>query len=248
MRWLAVSEPTARRRVRRLERAGLLLSEPMFGHEGLRISDAGLKRLGSTLGTPGHKRDEQHHDVGVGWLWTAACEGAFGTMAAVISEREMLSHDRRLERLPRAERLLADAEPYALGVANFDPGGRQVRHYPDLLLRSRAGHTIAVELELTPKGSARLGRVMGAYASDARIDAVLYLVPDARMAQRIGDAAARAGIDDLVHIRRLPPGGIRGGDPLARVTTRSRGRASARATAPMGRTPRTSRAERSIER
>jgi DNA-binding Lrp family transcriptional regulator len=230
--WLGVSERTAGRRVRRLEQAGLLESRRLFerGSAMVKITPAGLRRIGSPLGKPGQKLDEYRHDVGVGWLWTAAREGAFGEMAEIVSERGMRSHDARLERMSPAERLLTDdPEHYGIGVGTLTAGGRPERHFPDLLLRSPAGHTIAVELELSVKGRRRLDGVMNAYASDGRVDAVLYVVPDARLAAKVRESAVRAGISDLVYVRRLAPGGIRG---VAAVPETTVARAPARTRQP----------------
>ncbi len=204
--WLGVSESTAAKRVRRLREAKLVESRRLFerGSPMVRITGAGLKLIGSPLGRPGQKLDEYRHDVGVGWVWTAAHEGAFGEMAAIHSERAMRSHDARLERLTFGDRLgEPDVELRGVGVGVWRPDGRPERHYPDLLLETTAGHRIGVELELSSKGRRRLDRVMEAYASDARIDAILYLVPDRALAERIRAAAGRAGITDMVHVRRI---------------------------------------------
>jgi DNA-binding transcriptional ArsR family regulator len=211
--WLGVGERTAGRRVARLRAAGLVESRRLFdrGSAMVRITAPGLKLVGSPLGRPGQKLDEYRHDVGVGWVWTAAREGAFGDMAAIHSERAMRSHDASLERMSPGERLSEpDGELRGVGVGAWRPDGRPERHYPDLLLETHGGHRIAVELELSSKGRQRLDRVMEAYASDARIDAVLYLVPDARLGDQIQEAAARAGITDTVHVRRIAGGEIGG--------------------------------------
>ena len=65
------------------------------------------------------------------------------------------------------------------------------RHYPDLLLETTTGHRVAVELELTPKARARRNEILGGYALDARVDAVLYLVEDRRTGLAIERAARR---------------------------------------------------------
>jgi hypothetical protein len=221
--WLGVSEATAGRRVAALHRAGLLERQRLFAGESaaVRITEAGLRRIGSPLGRPGRKLDEHRHDVGVGWVWTAAREGAFGELAEIVSERAMRSHDARLERMAPGERFLEEnPATYGVGVGALSTTGRPERHYPDLLLRTGRGQTIAVELELTDKGRRRLAKVMDAYAADPRIDAVLYLVPDAAAATRIRVAAARAGIERSVYVRQLAPGGIGGID--TRVGARQR--------------------------
>ncbi len=214
--WLGVSDRTAGRRVARLREAGLVESRRLFdrGSAMVRITGPGLKLIGSPLGRPGQKLDEYRHDVGVGWVWTAAREGAFGNMAVIHSERAMRSHDARLERMGSGERRgELDAELRGVGVGAWRPDGRPERHYPDLLLESPGGHRIAVELELTHKGRRRLDHIMSAYASDVRIDAVIYLVPEPRLAEQIRAAAARAGISQSVHVRGIAGGRIGGVEP-----------------------------------
>jgi DNA-binding MarR family transcriptional regulator len=211
--WLGVSESTAAKRVRRLREAGLVENRRVFerGSPMVRITGVGLKRIGSSLGRPGQKLDEYGHDVGVGWVWTAAREGAFGDMTKVHSERSMRSHDARLERMSAGARLSEpEDELRGVGFGAWRPDGRPERHYPDLLLESAGGHRIAVELELSSKGQRRLDRIMDAYASDLRIDAVLYLVPDPRLAANVRAAAGRAGIADVVHVRRIADAEIGG--------------------------------------
>ena len=64
---------------------------------------------------------------------------------------------------------------WGVGVGLLGSHGKPQRHYPDLMLDMATGHRVAVELELTAKSSRRLSRIMTGYASDARIDSVLYL-------------------------------------------------------------------------
>jgi hypothetical protein len=99
-------------------------------------------------------------------------------------------------------------------------GGERL-HYPDLLLRTARGHRVAVELELSDKGRKGLDKVIGAYAGDRRIDAVLYLVDDERIFRNVQASARRFGLQDLVHVQRVrftEPMGFRAG---ARAVERS---------------------------
>jgi hypothetical protein len=93
------------------------------------------------------------------------------------------------------------------------------------MLDTSAGHRVAVELELTAKSARRMTRIMTAYASDASVDAVLYLVPTRALAQLVSDAARRAGISDLVHVQRIAPDGIAG---ASLTTVRPAGRSASR--------------------
>jgi len=190
-------------RVRRLAEGRLLRSQSIF--EGrpaaVWITGAGLRAVESRLAAPRVSLQEYRHDIGVGWLYLAARQGVFGTLTDLRLERELRSDDRRADR----------EGPHAgIGVGTFARGGRPSRHYPDLLMTAATGHRVAVELELTTKSADRLRQIMRAYASDHRIAAVLYLVPDAAGARRIETAARRAGIAPLVHVQRLAVGGIHG--------------------------------------
>jgi len=133
------------------------------------------------------------HDVGLAWLWLAASRGAFGEMRAVISERRMRSHDGRAE---------GRDDPLGVRLAGAGPRGGDRRHYPDLLLETGTGHRVAVELELTPKGRVRREEIIGGFAADARIDAVLYLVEKDSLGAAIQRSAAAVGVSSLIHVQR----------------------------------------------
>ena len=60
---------------------------------------------------------------------------------------------------------------------------------------------MAVELELTAKARARREKILGGYALDARIDAVLYLVCDRRVGRAIERSAAAIGISPMVIVQ-----------------------------------------------
>jgi hypothetical protein len=92
-------------------------------------------------------------------------------------------------------------ERFGLRAVGFGPRGGALTHYPDLLIDTAAGHRIAVELELTTKGRARLDTILRRYAADPRIDAVLYLVDDPQVARGVQSAVARTGTSALVHVQ-----------------------------------------------
>jgi len=198
-------------RLRRLSGGHLIVGQRIF--EGrpasVSITARGLRAIESGLPAPRVDLKAHRHDLGVGWLHLAARQGVFGTLSELRLERELRSADRRADR---------EGPPAGIGVGTFAQGGRPSRHYPDLLMTTATGHQVAVELELTAKSSDRLRRIMRAYASDHRVAAVLYLVPDAAGARRIETAARRAGIASLVHVQRLADGGIHGAPPPIAAT------------------------------
>jgi hypothetical protein len=202
---LGCSARAAREQLRALIGAGHVRSDRIFAGRPstCRITASGLRAIGSRLAPPRLQLSGYDHDLGLGWLWLAARYGAFGELIAIHSERFMRSHDARSDRSLPA---------FGVGTGVIGPRGRELRHYADLLLQTRADQHVAVELELTAKSSPRLAGIMLAYASDMRIDAVLYLVPDRRLAARTERAARDAGIAALIHVQPLagPPHGAAG--------------------------------------
>jgi hypothetical protein len=202
-RWLGVSTEVADRRLRGLAERRLIRREAIFSGQPAAawIARRGLDAIGSDRPVPRLDLKGYRHDVGVAWLWLAAAEGAFGPLAAQHSEREMRSSDHRADAAGDA-----GAPRFGVGLAGAGPRGGPLRHYPDMLLRTAGGHRLALELELTPKSTRRLDRIMLAYAADHRIDGVIYLVPTRTLAGKVAGAARRAGIADRVQVQLLAPG------------------------------------------
>jgi hypothetical protein len=191
---LAAREDRARAILRRLAEGGYVRPQPVYDQQpaSYRIRQKGLDVIGSSLRPPGRGVRAYEHDVGLAWLWLAAHDGAFGRLREIVSERELRSHDEARER---------SGPPLAVRLGGVGPGGRERIHYPDLLLRRQDGRTIAVELELSSKGRTRLEQILGGYAADGRIDAVLYLVPNRTIGNPVLAAARRLGIDDLIRVQ-----------------------------------------------
>lgn len=201
-----VAPSTMRSRVRRLARRGLVQVDDRYTRvpAGVLITGAGLRQIGRSLSPPALSEPERRHDIGVGWVWVAARRGAFGEIDKLVGERRMRSSDAR-----RAS-LRAPDERYGIGVEMAGPANS---HFADMLIRTRGGRTIAVEVELHAKGAWRLDRVMRAYAGDPRISDVLYLVPSRQLGDPVIAAARRAGIGDRVHVQLIADGGMIEGAP-----------------------------------
>jgi len=200
---LSVSAKTASRRLRALEQAGLVQREALFYRHPAhyRIQLRGLELVGSRLSVP--KRGlNVAHDVGVAWLWLAAQRGTFGPLAEVVSERTMRSQDGTEAHATRVTGR-SEHEPSGVRLSGQGPKGGPRLHYPDLLLVDRQGRRIAVELELSSKGRTRRHQIIGGYAFDRRIDAVLYLVSDQRVAREVQEAARRFGSERTVIVQRV---------------------------------------------
>lgn len=202
---LAVSERTAARRLKRLHDAKLLRLESIFSRQptSAAITSKGLRAIGSSLKAPYLNLNEYRHDVGVAWMWLAARDGAFGEIADLTSDRRMRAED-------AAAISSGGRAKWGIGLGLIGHRGAPQHHYPDLMFEVASGHRVAVELELTSKSTRRMSRIMMAYASDARIDHVLYLAANNRIAGRVTEAAQRAGIGDRVHVQLLAPDGIEG--------------------------------------
>lgn len=200
---LGISAAAASRRLRTLEQAGLLFRDKLFAGfpPHYRVERKGLQLIGSRLPVP--KGDVAvRHDIGVAWLWLAARNGAFGSLREVVSERHMRSRDGTEAHAARVTGR-REQEPFGVRLSGSGSGSRARLHYPDLLLIDRDGRRIAVELELSSKGRARRHRIIGGYAADRRIDAVLYLVQDQRIAREVQDAARRFGCERRVLVQRV---------------------------------------------
>ncbi|MFL5822398.1 MAG: hypothetical protein ACJ764_03040 [Solirubrobacteraceae bacterium] len=226
---LGVTPPTAGARLRELVGAGYLARHRIFAGQPacFQITRRGLDVIGSGLPRPRVDLRALDHDVGLAWVWLAARDGAFGAMSEVLSERTLRSRDGKRLGIGASG---ADPEPSGgsgpLGIrlGGTDPHGRARLHYPDLLLITPEGRRVAVELEFSSKGQARLDRILAGYGSDARTDAVLYLVDRPALAQTIRSRARRLGLSSLVHVQWVrqpvtrPTGTIRAAErsPAAR--------------------------------
>jgi hypothetical protein len=198
---LGASAASASTRLRNLTQGGWLTYErKLAGPGAYQITRGGLRAIGSSLPRPKEiDLATYDHEVGMGWVWLAATRGVFGPLQGMASERFMRSEDRRRE---------DPAERFGVRLGGVGPYGGERRHYPDLLLDTASGQRVAVELELTPKGRSRRNEILGGYALDGRIDAVLYLVEHERTGRAIERAARHAGIPSGVHVQlvRFGPG------------------------------------------
>jgi hypothetical protein len=188
---LGVSVASARARLSAGRRAGLIVSaRPLAGRPTLHVvSAAGLRRVGAMeLGRCRVTARNAEHLIACAQVAVALVRDHPAYW--VMGEREL----RRGEL--DGDRPLASAR---LGMA---PDGGPLLHRPDLVLWPRqpaAGLPIAVEVELTVKGHARLVAICRAWARCRCVSGVLYVAPPnvARAVRRATDAA-RAGDAILV--------------------------------------------------
>jgi hypothetical protein len=218
---LGVQPTTAGRRLGALAAGGYLHKRQLFTAQPAcyQITRSGLDVIGSGLPPPRLDLRAYAHDVGLAWLWLAACHGTFGPIREVLSERTLRSRD--------GVRAPGDAQaPLGVRLGGVGAGGRERLHYPDLLLITPQAQRIAVELELSSKGRSRREQILAGYGSDARIDGVLYLVDQPALARSIRSSARRLGIAPCVHVQRVRqpgPSAARAGRAVERAMA-SRGR------------------------
>jgi DNA-binding PadR family transcriptional regulator len=191
---LGISAAAAYARLHSLSEAGFLIHRRLFqGEPGCyQITHKGLQLIDSALPRPRIDLRGYRHDVGVAWLSLAARHGVFGPMREVHAERILRSHDGTPD---------GRADPLGVRLGGVGPSGRARLHYPDLVLVGEDGRRFAIELELSAKGLSRLEQIIAGYGADPRIDRVLYLVDDARVARGVRAAAANIGISHLVQVQ-----------------------------------------------
>ena len=211
---LGVGEDAAQMRLRALRQAGLIRDarRAQWAPPGDQVTGAGLRAIASPLRAPQRSYPGGYqHDVGLGWLWLTARSAAFGPLRALHSERHMRSHDRRSD---------AGADRFGVRLGGLGPGGQERFHYPDLVLETRSGHRMALELELTCKAPARRAGILAGYAADPRIDAVVYLVDRPSVGRAIGQSARRMRNSDLIHVQSVSFPGISATATMPRIQQR----------------------------
>ncbi len=195
--WLGTGRTVCYRRLRQLTGHGLLAYVRIFHAQpgcfkatygGLAIADSDLALAKIDLRTYGH-------DAMLVWLWLQVRAGAFGPVRALMTEREMRSHD---------ERDPVIANPYGLQLIGVGDRGRPRRHYPDLLLDTGDGARIAIELELTLKSRRRLQSIVAGYGGHPGLKTVLYFTNSRAVERALRETAAAVAREDLVQVERVP--------------------------------------------
>jgi DNA-binding Lrp family transcriptional regulator len=160
-----VSEPSAAARLRALARDGLVRQLRLLAAEPAlwAITAGGLRAAGRPDLTPARVSPSGFLHILECARTARALERTAGGAYSVHSERELRSWE-------RAGQLVASAE---LGY-----GSQPDRHRPDLVLLRRRELPIAIEVELTVKGPARLRAIVRAWARSRRVSLVIYYASD----------------------------------------------------------------------
>jgi hypothetical protein len=213
---LGISTPAASARLEALCEAGYMTGADLFTGEPpyYRVRTAGLRAIGSDLPRPRTVDPSVYrHDAGLAWLTVAAERGTFGPLTEIISERRMRSEDWREGDRDR---------PFGVRLGGVGRDGRPRLHYPDLVVVTDTGHSVAFELELTTKAPRSRERILAAYAADQGIDAVVYLVDTPARRRAMEDSVRRVGIGDRVRVERVTVGHRPGAPaPASRALQRS---------------------------
>ena len=188
-RRFAMDERNAYRRLRGLVARDLIAHQRVFhAMPGVYCStSSGLVCAGLRLPRPRLDIRTYAHDRAAASV-TIELEAEFGP-PAVRTERELRSHDAGDPPRPR----YAVRRGYGLG--------RRGLHFPDLAIELDDGKSLAVEIELTAKGTRRLDSIVRAYLG-GRHHCVRYYAAPAALGG-VERAVARAGARDLLDIRAL---------------------------------------------
>ena len=172
-----------RQRLRQLERAGPVRGQPLgvvTRAYAYLVTTGGIQAAGSPLTAP--HRDISPATEAHDWCVTTltALLGAAGVPTTTV--REMIAARRFDEiQLP----------------TGYDSRGRPRTHYPDLLVHTDDGRTVAIEIERTAKANHRLAQILALYRGCAAIDRVLYLAED-KLARRVARQAGLLGMGGLM--------------------------------------------------
>lgn len=173
--------PLALRRLRALESAGLLVRDRVLvaAPPVVRATPAGTRLAGCDLAPASLDLARIAHNLALVDLSEQLLAAHPGS--AWTTEREL-----RRDRM-RAARA----------------GGRweRQRRVPDGILQLAAGTRIAIELDLTPKRSARLEMLAGAYAVDRDVDTVWWYLPSETAVARMRTLVDERGLEHLIDPR-----------------------------------------------
>ena len=171
----------ARRRLRALEAAGLLVADRVLPAlpNVVRATPRGARLAGCDLAPASLDLARVRHNLAL----------------VDLSEELLATHPGSswtTERELRRDRMRA---------ARAGGAWERQRRVPDGLLRLDDGTRVAVELDLTPKRSARLDLLAGAYAVDRDVDTVWWYLPSETAVSRLGALVAERGLEHLIEPR-----------------------------------------------
>jgi len=143
------------------------------------------------------------HDLELSSLFTEL-EQEFGT-AQLTTEREMRAADTSVGAAPIARPSFAVPLTGSRGQMQLTPVGHPRLHFPDcaVAVTSDRKASLAIELERTPKGRARLRRILAGYVAARHIIGVRYYATDDRVRRLLETEVANLKATALVEVRPL---------------------------------------------
>lgn len=165
-----VSRQQVNARLRRLEEAGLVVrrAERTSAAWTVGLSARGALAVGQPPRRPARTGVQREHELAIAWL-LARLENQ-PDPPPLYTERECRTRE------------AAGAGRYSADI--LEPGSKAARRWPDLVAEPD-GRRIAIELELTGKGTARLRRIVAGYRAARWFDEVRFLAADAAIARRL---------------------------------------------------------------
>lgn len=172
-----VSKQQISARMRRLEAAGLIerKRENVVAGSTIATTPKGARAIGEPPRRAPRTTVQREHELEIARLVTRLERSA--TPPHVLTERQC-----RQREATSNDRYSADT---------IEPGRGPARRWPDLVIETNNTRE-AVELELTPKGTARLRAIIAGYTDADWFDTVTFLTPDAPTARRLRGLIAEA--------------------------------------------------------
>jgi hypothetical protein len=151
------------------------------------------------------------HDLDLSSL-VVMLEREFGS-EQISTEREMRALDTPLGAAPTTHQRFAIPLAGARGQLQFTPAGHPRLHFPDCAVAARSAEfgdrMLAIELERTAKGRARLRRILAGYLVARHIRAVRYYTVGVRVRQLVQSEVATQRAHALIELRDWPSAGKR---------------------------------------
>jgi hypothetical protein len=133
-------------------------------------------------------------------------EREFGPVR-VRSEREMRAADTPPDERSSTRPRFAVPLSGARGQLQLTPVGHPRLHFPDCAVVLDADRVLAIELERTAKGRARLRRILSGYVSARHIAEVRYYARGDRVRELVESEVAARGAQSLIEVRVWPTDG-----------------------------------------
>ena len=186
-----------------LVRIGLLAHERLLhGQPGVYLATrSGLDLAGSSLPPASIDLRMYEHDLELADL-VSELERDAGSAGVVLTERELRALDTPAGQSPTSYR-----PTYAVLLGHgtqlrLTPSGAPRVHFPDAVVVGADARPVAIELERTAKGRARLRGILRAYVAARHVPEVHYYVSDERVRGLLTDEIAQLRAGQVVKVKR----------------------------------------------